>query len=119
MSLLIAVVSTIDKLYQVTDPSDSLNPFVQLIIGQSIYIYIFFVRVFNHQEHISSSQPCLIISTLFVRPLIENNKVFSVYRLISLPTIINGRRISWSGIRLFLEGIRSYIGPKRDQSGSR
>ena len=29
------------------------------------------------------------------------------------------RRISWSGIRLFLEGIRSYTGPKRDQSGPR
>ena len=32
---------------------------------------------------------------------------------------INIRKISWSGIRLFLERIRSYTRPKRDQSGPR
>ena len=95
ISLLIAAVSTIDKSYQVTDLSASLNLFGQLIIAQSIYILR---SCSNHQEHISFSHPCLIVSTLFLRPLIENNNVFSVYRLISLPTIVNGDKYMYSNL---------------------
>ena len=95
MSLLITVVSTIDESYQVTNPSDSLNLSVQLIITQSTCIPR---SRSNHQQYILFSHPCLIVFVLFVSPLIENNNVSSVCRLISLLIIINGSNYMYSNL---------------------
>jgi len=94
-SFLIAVVSTIDRSYQLTDLSESLSLFSQLVIAQSMSILR---SCSNSQEHNSSNQPCLIVSTLFLRPVIENDKVFSIYRLIPLPANINGEQFIYSNI---------------------
>jgi hypothetical protein len=95
MSFLNAIMSTIDKSYKITDISESLILFSQLIIAQSVYI----LRSCPiRQEHIPSVQSCLIVSTLFLRPSIENDIAFSVYRLISLPAIVNGEQFMYSNM---------------------
>jgi len=99
MSFLSAIFSLIDKSYQITDLSESLNLFFQLIVGQSLYIlHSCLVR----QENIPTGQLCLIVSTLFLRPAIENSAVFSVYRLISLPAIVKGEQFIYSNMPEFI-----------------
>ncbi|CAF3444783.1 unnamed protein product, partial [Rotaria sp. Silwood2] len=94
-SFLTAVVSIIDKCYQITDLSESLNLFSQLIAAQSVYI----LRSCPiRQEHISTSQPCLIVSTLFLRPSMETNVAFPIYRLIPLPAIVSGEQFMYSNM---------------------
>ena len=61
-SLLIATMSTIDKSHQVNDLYESLGIFSQLIVGQSTYVL---KSCIVRQDYISSSQPCLIVSTVF------------------------------------------------------
>ena len=95
MSFLSAILSLIDKSYQITDLSESLNLFFQLIAAQSVYILH---SCPLRQEHIPTSQPCLIVSTLFLRPAIENSAVLSVYRLIALPAIVNGQQFMYSNM---------------------
>ena len=77
--------------------SESLNLFSQLIAAQSVYV----LRSCPiRPEHISTtkSQAYLIVSTLFLRPLIENNIVFPIYRLIPLPAIVNGEEFMYSDL---------------------
>ncbi|CAF1037499.1 unnamed protein product [Didymodactylos carnosus] len=94
-SFLAAIVSIIDKSYKITDLSESLDLFSQLIVAQSIYV---FRSCSINQEHISTSQPCLVVSTLFLRPSIESDNAFSIYRLISLPAIVNGEKFMYSNM---------------------
>ncbi len=95
MSFLTAIVATIDKSYKITDLSETLNLFSQLIVGQSVYI----LRSCPvRQEHISTNQPCLIVSTLFLRPSIETSIAFSVYRLISLPAFVKGEQFMYANM---------------------
>jgi hypothetical protein len=95
ISFLTATIATIDTSYQITDLSESLNLFSQLIVAQSIYI----LRSCSiQQEQISTSQSCLIVSTLFLRPSIESNTVFSVYRLIPLPAVVNGEQFMYANM---------------------
>jgi hypothetical protein len=95
MPLLSASLSLIDKSYQITDLAESLNLFSQLIAAQSVYVvHSCPVR----QENIPISQPCLLISTLFLRPSIENSGSFSIYRFIPLPTIVNDEQFVYSNM---------------------
>ncbi len=92
-SFLTKIMTMIDKSYQVTDLSETLSIFNELIVGQSIYILR---SCSNHLQHIPSGSPCLIVSTSFLRPLIEHNSAFIIYRLIQLPGIINGKQFIYS-----------------------
>jgi hypothetical protein len=76
-TFLAAVISLIDKSYQIIDTPETLKLFMELIAGQSIYI----LRSCDiNEEHSLSNQPCLIVATLFFRPVIENDNILSVYR---------------------------------------
>ncbi|CAF1206326.1 unnamed protein product [Adineta steineri] len=89
------VMSMIDKSYQITDLTESLRLFTELIMGQSIYILRSCV---NGEKHSSASQLCIIIATLFLRPLITNNNTLSAYRLTPLPAMIGNEQFIYSNI---------------------
>ena len=96
-AFLTAIVSIIDKSYHITDLSESLNPFSQLIAAQSVYI-LRSCPIRREHTSTTNSQPCLIVSTLILRPLIENNVVFPIYQLILLPAIVNGEEFMYSDL---------------------
>lgn len=81
---LAAVFSTIDNSYSVSDIEKSLDTFSKLIIGQCMFALRY--CSFNHQN-VSSSEPCLAISTLFLRSPTDTRAKFSIYSLIPLPVV--------------------------------
>ena len=95
MPFLSAVMSSIDKSYKITDLSESLDLFLQLIVAQSIYLLR---SCSSHQQDSSTGKPCFIISTLFLRPLLESNTAFLIYRLIPLPTMVNDEKYMYSNM---------------------
>jgi hypothetical protein len=92
---LTAIFSTIDTSYTVSNIQESLNIFVPLIVGQSVFV----LRYCSFNQHTSlPSQPCLAISTLFLRTPIHSASIFSIYYLIPLPTIFNNDRYVYSNL---------------------
>jgi hypothetical protein len=92
---LTAIFSTIDTSYTVSNIQESLNIFVPLIVGQSVFV----LRYCSFNQHNSlPSQPCLAISTLFFRTPINSASIFSIYYLIPLPTIFNNDRYVYSNL---------------------
>ena len=92
---LTAVLSTIDTYYTVSNVHESLNTFFQYIIGQSVF-------ALRHcsltNQNSLSSQPCIIISTLFLRIPPDAPSTFSIYRLIPLPIIRSGDLYVYSSL---------------------
>jgi hypothetical protein len=93
MSLLTATMSAVDKSYRVNDLYESLAIFSQLIVGQSTCILR---SCIVRQGDIASSQPCLVVSTVFLRPSPQNSNTPTVYRFISLPVSVNKTNIIYS-----------------------
>jgi len=92
---LATIFSSIDTSYTISNVQESLNTFVELIVGQSIFA----LRSCSlHQQNSSPSQPCLIISTLFLRAPADTTSLFSIYRLIALPIIFNDDKYVYSNL---------------------
>jgi hypothetical protein len=92
---LTAILSSIDTSYTISNVQESLNTFAELIVGQSVFAS----RYCSLHEQISSpSQPCLIISTLFLRTPPDSTSLFSIYRLIALPIIFNDDKYVYSNL---------------------
>lgn len=93
MSLFTAISASIDESLQVRDVQEAYQYFSQLIIGQTVYLLRSCSAI---DPHNSNSQPCFIVSTLFVRPTTERDGMPEVYRLIPLPVIVHGQRYEYS-----------------------
>ena len=94
ISLFTALSASIDKSFQLYDLQEAYQYFSQLIIGQSVYLLRSCSAI---DAYNSSSQPCFIVSTLFVRPAYaEHDGMPVVYRLIPLPVIVRGHRYEYS-----------------------
>jgi hypothetical protein len=92
---LTAIFSTIDTSYTVSNVQESLNIFISLIVGQSVFV----LRYCSINQHnLLPSQPCLAISTLFLRTPTDSASIFSIYYLIPLPTIFNGGKYMYSNL---------------------
>lgn len=92
---LTAIFSTIGTSYTISNIQESLNILVSLIVGQSVFV----LPDCSFNQHNSlPSQPCLAISTLFLRTPIHSASIFSIYYLIPLPTIFNGDRYVYSNL---------------------
>jgi len=92
---LTAIFSTIDTSYTVSNIQESLYIFTSLIVGQSIFV----LRHCSFNKHNSlPSQPCIAISTLFLRTAIHDVPIFSIYSLTPLPIIVNGDRYIYSNL---------------------
>ena len=85
MPFLRAVISTIDKSYHVTNLSEALTLFFRLAITQSIHVLH---SCTINKIYGSINQTCLIISTLYLHSLIENNSPPVMYQFIPLPATV-------------------------------
>jgi hypothetical protein len=94
-----AVFQLIDASSTVTNNRESLHVFRQLIVGQSIFA----LRTCSLTDQQSQSRrPCLVLSTLFVRPSHESPFAHMVYRLIPLPTVVNQYRYVYGNLPQFV-----------------
>ena len=50
------------------------------------------------RQHSLSSKPCLVVSTLFIRIPINSLSIYSVYRLLPLPVVVNGDKYIYSNL---------------------
>jgi hypothetical protein len=92
---LAAIFSSIDTSYTISNVQESLNTFAELIVGQSVFALRYCSL---YQENSSFSQPCLVISTLFLRTPTDGTSIFSIYRLIALSIIFNGDKYVYSNL---------------------
>ncbi|CAF4284725.1 unnamed protein product, partial [Didymodactylos carnosus] len=84
---LAAIFATVDDSYTIFDVQESLTTFTQLVVAQTVFAL----------RHCSSStqesppyQPCLAVSTLFLRLPFDGISTYSVYRLIPFPIAMSG-----------------------------
>ncbi|CAF4996821.1 unnamed protein product, partial [Rotaria sp. Silwood1] len=90
LELFLAAISSYnDTLYTTSNIQESLDNFAQLIVGQSTFILRY--CSFSKQDSLFS-QPCLAISTLFLRSPIDSMSTFTIYRLLPLPITTNGNK---------------------------
>jgi len=92
---LTAIFSTIDTSYTISTVEESLNTFTQFIVGQSIYALRYCAL---SRKNSLSSQPCLAISTLFLRIPTDSALIYSIYRLIPLPIVFNDDKYIYSNL---------------------
>jgi len=92
---LTAIFSTIDTSYTISNIQESLTAFTHFIVGQSIYALRYCAL---SRKHLLSSQPCLAISTLFLRIPTDRTSIYSIYRLIPLPIIFNDDTYIYSNL---------------------
>ncbi|CAF1491245.1 unnamed protein product, partial [Adineta steineri] len=85
-SFLTAVFSNIDTSYTITNIKESLNIFIKLVIGQTIYALR---QCTTSIDNSLPSQPCIVISTIFLNTLTDNASIYSTYRLTPLPIVSN------------------------------
>ncbi|CAF3390916.1 unnamed protein product [Rotaria socialis] len=90
---LTAIFLIIDASYTVSNFQVSLDIFSQLILGQSVFVSRY---CSIGQRNLLSPEPCLIISTLFLRTPSDSTSIFSIFRLIPLPIIDNGFMYTYS-----------------------
>ena len=83
---------SIDTSYINSNVQEILDTFTQLIVGQSMFASRYCSL---SQENSTSFQPCLIVSTLFLRAQADG---ISIYRLTPLPTIFNGDKYVYSNL---------------------
>ncbi|CAM4817532.1 unnamed protein product [Rotaria magnacalcarata] len=94
-TLLTAVFSVVDNFYIISDIHEALAIFNDLIVAQTIFALRY--CSLSRQES-SPQQPCLAVSTLFLRPPLHRTSTFSVYRLIALPTVLHGGKYTYSNL---------------------
>ena len=92
---LTSIFSTIDSSYKINNVEESLNDFNKLILGQSIY-------ALRHcalsRQHSLSSKPCLAISTIFLRIPTNSPSIYSIYRFIPLPIVVEEEKYIYSNL---------------------
>lgn len=83
---LAAAFSTIDRYYTISNLQQSLDTFFQYVVGQSVFALRYCSLA---QENSLTPQPCIAVSTLFLRIQPDMPSTFLVYHLIPLPVIHN------------------------------
>jgi hypothetical protein len=92
---LTSVFSNIDNSYKINNVEESLNDFNQLIVGQSIYALRYCAL---NRQHSLSSKPCLAVSTIFLRIPTNSPSIYSIYRFIPLPIVVEGEKYIYSNL---------------------
>ena len=92
---LTSVFSNIDDSYKINNVDESLNAFFKLVIGQSVYALRYCAL---SRQHSLSSKPCLAVSTLFVRIPTNSLSIYSIYRLLPLPVVVNGDKYIYADL---------------------
>ncbi|UJR18767.1 hypothetical protein I4U23_005673 [Adineta vaga] len=90
--LLTAVLSPIDSSNTIYDIQKSLNEFSELIIGQSVFVMR---NCLKSTTNLVSTQPCLVMSTLFLEIPADSITKFSVFQVIPLPFIFNYEKYTY------------------------
>lgn len=93
-----AVFKHIDKSFRVSNIRESLEIFHQLIIAQSIFV----LRYCSLDQQSSSTKPCLVVSTMFAKPSVNDHDSFFVYQLTALPMVVNEEKYIYSNVPKFI-----------------
>lgn len=96
---LTAVFFNIDRSFIVSSIHEGLEIFQQLIVGQSIFVLR---HCKSDKEQTLVGKPCLVISTLFMQPSMNDPLSFSIYRLTVLPIVFNDKKYMYSNIPQFI-----------------
>ena len=92
---LTTIFSSTDTSYTISSVQESLNTFIELVVGLSIFA----LRSCSlDQRNTLPSQPCLIISILFLRTPVDTTSLFSIYRLIPLSIVSNDDKYVYSNL---------------------
>jgi hypothetical protein len=94
----------VDNYFRVSNIREALEIFHQLMIAQSIFV----LRHCSLHQQSSSAKPCLVVSTMFVKPPVNDPNSFLVYQLTALPAVVNKEKYMYSNIP-------SFIGINRDE----
>jgi len=89
------IFSTIDNTHSSKNVKESLNIFLQSIVGQSVFALR---HCSLNAQNSLLSRPCLAISTLFLRVPADAATRFLIYRLIPLPIVSNGDKYIYSNL---------------------
>ena len=92
--ILLPLMSSIDKSYINADVEELMTDFSRLIVSQTVNAFRSCAISQNNQLY----SACLIISTLFVRPLPSAADTYTVYHLHLLPVNANGYRYVYSNL---------------------
>ncbi|CAF2080419.1 unnamed protein product, partial [Rotaria magnacalcarata] len=92
---LTATFASIDSHYTISNVQESLDNFFQYVVGQSIFA----LRYCSLVPQISlPQQPCIAISTLFLRVQSDVSSTFTIYRLIPLPVFYNNEIYAYANL---------------------
>ena len=76
-----------------------IDSFLQLVLAQNIYA----LRTCSFSiENKRERTPCILVSTLFIRPLRNSRSVFNVYRLIPFPIFTKDEKYIYSNLPAFV-----------------
>ncbi|CAF1497825.1 unnamed protein product [Rotaria magnacalcarata] len=89
------VFSIIDNSYTISNAYESLDTFSDYILGQSVLALRYCSMVPLNAE---TSQPCIVVSTLFTRIPNDDKSIYMMYRLIPLPTIYNDETFIYTNL---------------------
>ncbi|CAF2046695.1 unnamed protein product [Rotaria magnacalcarata] len=89
------LMSSIDKSYVYSSMEDLMNEFSRLIIAQLVHVLHSCSMLY---QDIDTYPPCLIISTLFIRPPPLNSFTYTIYNLYPLPVVVNENRYVYTNL---------------------
>lgn len=87
--------ANLNTFHNFSNVQEVINIYTELTIGQSIHLLPYCSLA---QEKSSYSQPCIVVSTLFMNVPIDSLSTYSVYRLIPLPTVFDHKKIMYSNL---------------------
>ena len=87
--------SILDSYYTVSSVQESLHTFFQYVVGQSTFALRYCSLI---QDSSLPSQPCIAISTLFLRIQPDTSSAYSIYRLIPLPIVHNNEMYIYTNL---------------------
>ena len=88
------IMSSMSESYVNVDDENLMPHFSRLIISQTVNV--FRSCTLKWDDH--SYPPCLLISTLFIRPLSTNPNIFTIYNVYPLPISTNGYSYMYTNI---------------------
>lgn len=94
LAIIKPVLCALDESYNQADHNQLIDDFNQVIVSQSLHAF----RSCSMREENYLSPPCLIISTVFVRPLRPTIDACTVYQLHAIPIMTDDHRYEYTNV---------------------
>jgi hypothetical protein len=94
-----AMMSNISTFINEFDMQELTDSFLRLVLAQKVYA----LRTCSFNiESTGQQTPCLLVSTLLVRPLPDSSSMFIVYQPIPFPVLIKNKKYTYSSLPSFI-----------------